>query len=155
MRTPNESKSPPITPSQENQPPVQAPQISQNPLPVPVSVPEMPTTTASQQPNPHAPNAAMGKYDESILFQLQRAPPSSTMSSIRSSSMMILAGTQSQHQKEDSLIDLNEDSSYMRQSQPMPDQLRQNSRIALKYISFLKNIILKKGYVHLKIMKKN
>ena len=37
---------------------------------------------------------------------------------------MILAGTQSQHQKQDSLIDLNEESSYMKQSQPMPDQLR-------------------------------
>ena len=40
---------------------------------------------------------------------------------------MILAGTQSQHQKEDSLIDLNEESSYMKQSQPMPDQLRMAS----------------------------
>ena len=46
---------------------------------------------------------------------------------------MILAGTQSQHQKEDSLIDLNEESSYMKQSQPMPDQLRQNSRSKLQH----------------------
>ena len=40
---------------------------------------------------------------------------------------MILAGTQSQHQKEDSLIDLNEESSYMKQSQPMPDQLHKQN----------------------------
>ena len=32
-----------------------------------------------------------------------------------------LTGTQSQHAKEDSLIDLNEESSYMKQSQPEPD----------------------------------
>ena len=134
MRTPNESKSPPVTPSQENQPPV--PSQPTHPLdpthrsqapPIPTA--PVAAATASSQPNNHNNQPAnatnnVGKYDESILFQLQRAPASSAMSSIRSSSMMILAGTQSQHQKEDSLIDLNEESSYMKQSQPMPDKLK-------------------------------
>ena len=134
MRTPNESKSPPVTPSQENQPPV--PNQPTHPLdpthrsqapPIPTA--PVAAATAISQPNNHNnqpanPTNNVGKYDESILFQLQRAPASSAMSSIRSSSMMILAGTQSQHQREDSLIDLNEESSYMKQSQPMPDKLK-------------------------------
>ena len=115
MRTPNESKSSPTTPSQDIQPPVPShpPHVSQ--APVVASAAAM--TAATSQTNNHA-NNNVGKYDESILFQLQRAPASSAMSSIPSSSLgMILAGTQSQHQKEDSLIDLNEESSYMKQSQ--------------------------------------
>ena len=71
------------------------------PAPLP---PTNPATTA----NPNA-----GKYDENIMFQLQRAPPSSTLSSIRTTISNV-------HVREDSLIDLNEDKTYMRQSQPEP-----------------------------------
>ena len=82
MRTPNqESKSSPTTPSQENQPPVPShpTHVSQAPV-----VPSNAAMTTSQIPNKNHQNANnnVGKYDESILFQLQRAPASSTMSSI-------------------------------------------------------------------------
>lgn len=110
MRTPCEVKSPNVTPSQEQPPQLQHQQPTINLRPAP----EIPTAAAL----PPA-ESQHGKYDENILFQLQRAPASSTMSSIRSS--VLLAGTHSQHRKEDSLIDLNEGSSYMKQSQPEPD----------------------------------
>ena len=81
----------------------QLPSLRPAPLPPPPSA-----TSSNANVNPNA-----GKYDENILFQLQRAPPSSTMSSIRT----IVAN---EHAREDSLIDLNEDKSYMKQRQPEP-----------------------------------
>ena len=99
MRTPNEQARSPPTPNVE-QPPTVAP------------------TPTVEQPAPPIPQAepvqVRNKYDENILFQLQRAPPGSTMSSIRTSTT---------HRKEDSLIDFDS-GSYLKTSQPEPDQSR-------------------------------
>ena len=105
MRTPNDAS--------------KAPSVAQQPQETQQRQPVKPAPPIPVQPN----QQNKGKYDESILFQLQRAPPGSTMSSIRSS--VLMPGTHSQHKKEDSLIDLNEESSYLRPSQPEPDIRRE------------------------------
>ena len=98
MRTPNadqqQLRSPP-TPNVE-QPPTVAPTPT-------LEAPPAPPVQVQDQPR--------SKYDENILFQLQRAPPGSTMSSIR---------TLTHHRKEDSLIDFDS-GSYLKTTQPEPD----------------------------------
>jgi hypothetical protein len=87
--------------------------------------PPPPTTNSNLPPNSQNSNAAtnnLGKYDENLLFQLQRAPPSSTLGSTLSRAVSNV------HVREDSLIDLNEDKSYMRQSQPEPPPESASSR---------------------------
>ena len=77
MRTPNEAKSPPVTPSEPSIPNISHVQPQVQPQTQPqIQLPPPPQSQASQN---------RGKYDENIQFQLQRAPASSTMSSIRSS----------------------------------------------------------------------
>ena len=92
--------------------------------------PPPPTNSNSNlPPNPQNSNAAavtnnLGKYDENLLFQLQRAPPSLATSM----GSTLSRAASNVHVREDSLIDLNEDKSYMRQSQPEPPPELASSR---------------------------